>query len=67
MDDMLSKQAIIQQAEHTLLAADCLAYFRTLMMVAVHSSESVVNFCQNTQYHVPEDNNLHSHCHKDMI
>jgi hypothetical protein len=63
IEDMLSKQVSIQQTEHTVLAADCLACFRTLMMVAVYSSETVVNFCQTTQYHIPEDNTVHSYCH----
>jgi hypothetical protein len=34
---------------------------------AACSSKKPVNFCQSTQFHIPEDNTPHTHCCADFI
>jgi hypothetical protein len=48
----------------TLLACMlfCSAYYLTLKMEKVCSSEIPVNFYQITSHHIPEGSTLHSHC-----
>jgi hypothetical protein len=41
-----------------ILLVACLAYFSTLKMDAVYSSEMSVNFYQTTWHHIPEDSTL---------
>jgi hypothetical protein len=38
----------------------------TLMMEAVHTSETSINFNMTTQRYIPEDSELHTHCHDNL-
>jgi hypothetical protein len=37
-----------------------------LMMDAVSASETLVSFCQTTWYYIPDDSDLHIHCHENL-
>jgi hypothetical protein len=42
------------------------AYFSTLKMEAIRSSETPVHFTGSTWRHIPEDGILHSHCCENL-
>jgi hypothetical protein len=44
-----------------------LAYSFTMNMEAAYYSEIMVKIYQTTCCHIPKDNNLHSHCCKNLI
>jgi hypothetical protein len=35
-------------------------------METVHFPEILIIIYKNTQHHIPEDSNLHSHCHENL-
>jgi hypothetical protein len=51
----------------TFMLVSCLAYFSTLKMKAMCSSERLVDFQWTTWRYIPEDSTPHNHCCENLI